>query len=551
MKIVFLIILFFFFSEVKPSPPPSIPSPSYELVFEEPKLEKPNIKKSSKFKSLAESKQYVNSTKVVINLSSDGTSEEYELNVTTKNLQEGYFYSKYEFTLSLSEGKSLEVTKNTCKKVKLSGESLTEKDKCTANFSKNGNSYKFNYEYKLYRNEYIVINYKYNIKRPKKEILYRQEPVLISKLYADGFCDFTVNIPSKYKNLGLKNNLLQKKSDNTYIYKQKCPSEAINDVIRFAPKSANWKADFGFDCSSSDPITKDVSLTFPRLYKFGKNRNKNYLLTTNDGKTLKESDLIKDEITMNVKLQGNNNKKIGVKLNTGFSNNLDDEFTFPSESFWELNPNVDEKIKSKVQEIINDSSSEYKGYPNYYKLGKFVNSYLTYDLSYHGRDLTPLQIFEGKRGVCEHYTILYNAMLNVIGIKTIKLVGWALDQDQISVTEDTTGHAWTGALIDGKIKELDSTWGLFEGIPAGHILKTFNQESYSFTTSASNIDMKQTHKLQLTDNLDEDSGDDNGQNEGNDDPDDDVGGEEYIHRINSSKMIKKFYIAFLLSLVLF
>ena len=34
-------------------------------------------------------------------------------------------------------------------------------------------------------------------------------------------------------------------------------------------------------------------------------------------------------------------------------------------------------------------------------------------------------------------------------------------------------HAWTVALIDGNWIELDSTWGLFEGIPAGHILKAF------------------------------------------------------------------------------
>ena len=36
-----------------------------------------------------------------------------------------------------------------------------------------------------------------------------------------------------------------------------------------------------------------------------------------------------------------------------------------------------------------------------------------------GRNLTLKQIYEGKKGVCEHITLLYNAMLNSIGIKTL------------------------------------------------------------------------------------------------------------------------------------
>ena len=74
-------------------------------------------------------------------------------------------------------------------------------------------------------------------------------------------------------------------------------------------------------------------------------------------------------------------------------------------------------------------------------------------------------------------------MLNSIGIKTLAVVGWAFQKEETSANEKTIGHAWTVALIDGKWKELDSTWGLFEGIPAGHILKGFNREIYTFSIS--------------------------------------------------------------------
>jgi len=78
------------------------------------------------------------------------------------------------------------------------------------------------------------------------------------------------------------------------------------------------------------------------------------------------------------------------------------------------------------------------------------------------------------------YTLLYNAMLNTIGIKTLFVSGWAFNGEQTSGDKDTIGHAWTLALIDGKWKELDSTWGLLEGVPAGHFFKNFNQDKYSF-----------------------------------------------------------------------
>jgi len=204
-----------------------------------------------------------------------------------------------------------------------------------------------------------------------------------------------------------------------------------------------------------------------------------------------------------VTLPGKNN--IGINLHTAFSNNLDEEFVFyPSENLLELDENIDEAIKSKAQEIINDPNSQYKDYPDYYKIGKFVNSHIEYDLNYKGRNLTSLEIFEGKKGVCEHYTILYNAMLNAIGIKTIQIVGWAFNKDTVSGDKNSVVHAWTGALINNKFMELDATWDLFEGISAGHILKAFGKEIYSYTKG---MNFSKTHNIYLVENLNDEEED--------------------------------------------
>jgi hypothetical protein len=336
--------------------------------------------------------------------------------------------------------------------------------------------------------------------------LYRQESIFISKNYPEGNCDYKFIIPEKYKNLGLRDNTLTKESDYIYTYQENCPNEQINDVIRLAPKEGYWKGEMGVYLESSTPNSGIVTFTFPRFYRGGKNKNKNYYLITNEEKSLKESSLIEDQTFLKVELPGNNNKKVGVKLDTAFSNNLEEEFVFyPTEDLLELDGNIDNAIKTKAEEIINDENSPYKDYPNYYKIGKFVHSHITYDLSFHGEDLTALEIFNGQKGVCEHYTILYNAMLNAIGIKTATIFGWALDKNKISADENTVGHAWTLALIkdkngNDKFMELDATWDLFEGVPAGHILKGFNKETFSYSPGTESF--SRTHLIQLVENLD-------------------------------------------------
>ena len=55
-----------------------------------------------------------------------------------------------------------------------------------------------------------------------------------------------------------------------------------------------------------------------------------------------------------------------------------------------------------------------------------------------------------------------------------------MDGEETSSNEDSTTHAWTAALIKGKWIELDPTWGLFEGVPASHIMINFNSDNYYY-----------------------------------------------------------------------
>lgn len=496
------IILFYILSLIICSPPPE-PQPAYQIYTEEsPLLIKDNS--GSSLKNLeGEAKQYVEKVKAVITYSDDGQIEEKFLSVTTQNLGENSAFPKYSFSTILPEGQSLELLFNSCTKVKKSSEESTNDDECSSNMTPDGQKYTFTYNYKLKKEESIEINYKVKIKKSVKEILYKQESISIPK-YSEATCDYTFIIPDNYVSLGLKNNLLNKDSQNKYIYNDDCPKEeAINDVIRFTPKKSLWKAETSFIVESSSEIDKNVTLTFPRYYRGGKIKNKIYKIFSYEKEELKESDLIIDEKFLKVEIPGKNNKKIGVDLYTSFSNKLNDDFSvyFSEDKYQIIEEDINNEIKAKAEAIINDANSKYKEYPNYYKIGQFVFSEIKYDISYKGKDFTPLQIYQQKKGVCEHYTILYNAMLNAIGIKTLYISGWAFDKNVISGNKNTIGHAWTAAYINDKWIELDATWGLFEGIPAGHILKNFDKESFSFQ-GMNQVTLSKDPTIQLVDNID-------------------------------------------------
>ena len=499
-----LLLIFYIISLMVCSPPP-IPEPAYPFIYSESSL-KPETQPPSPLKNLDETAiQYVEKIEAVINILDGERIEEYKLKVNSKNLVGNAFYKKYSFTLPLSQGLTLELLSNTCNKI--SNRNSTDVD-CTPSFEEeDGNSYSFNYEYKLYNDEYIIIKYKYKIIRSAQEILYKQESFAISKYEHANSCHFKFIVSNEFTSLGLKNNLFKKESSNVYSYSE-CPSEVITEVIRFTPKGSQWKASVGAYIESSSKIQRDLTFTIPRYYRGGKNSIQKYNIITTENESLKESNYIYDETYLRVTLPGNNQTKVGFEINTEFSNILTNGFSvYISESFYRIdNDNIDSEIKAKALEIINNENSEYKGYPNYYKIGKFVNSHIVYDLKEHGKNYTASEIYNLKKGVCEHYTILYNAMLNAIGIRTVKIFGWAFQKEELSANQDTIGHAWTAALIDGKWKELDATWGLFEGIPSGHILKGFDGEKYSYPNpSGIETTFKFTSKIELA-HLDSGSG---------------------------------------------
>ena len=423
---------------------------------------------------------------LIINFYGDYQIDEQELIVVPVNFSEGMTISYTGFGWSISpDGINLDDISNSCEMINANtGEVSTEKI-CKYSFALADDKkwIDFRYNFSISSAEILKINYKFKREKVSKQILYITEFVSIPFLKGYSFCNYTYTIPEEgYKNLGLENNNLEKKSNNTYAYYGLCPSREINDTIRFAPEQSLWKADNELILEHNSNFTNNVEFFFPRYYRGGRLNNTFYKIYSKiKGSPLvyKEEDILKRNVEYQVEIPAIGEKIASVILETGFINNLNETFVVNiPESYYQINDSeIPQEIKDKAEEIVNNNP----GVPEYYSIGKFVNSYMTYNLSYHGAELTAKEIFDIKTGVCEHYTILYNAMLNSRGIKTLNISGWAFQGNETSGNEKTVGHAWTVALIDGKWMELDSTWGLFEGIPAGHIFKNFMRDEYSWS----------------------------------------------------------------------
>ena len=463
---------------------PPIPEPALKLI-PEPAIMVSSKNNDNSLKKLEENTADTiieNSTVIIKFLEDDKIEEHHQIIFRAENLPSGNFYSSKNFIISLNEGQDLENIDNICEKMEKS-EDNPDNNNCEVTINKYDDFYMFLYRFKLYNNEHIIINYSYNITKSIPEILYRQESVIIPD-YNQGFCDYTFIIPEGYISLGLQDDsILTNKSNEIYTYYGNCPSYSKEEIIRFTPKESFWKANIGIYSELSEGFSNNVNISFPRYYQGGKLNLRYYRLFPYENNTFNKKDIILDDLYYNISISSINKRKIGIELYTAFSNKLNYKFNviFP-EIYYEVNNDqIDPTIKKKAEQIINDKNY-YPGYPDYYKLGKFVYSNINYNENYISKNYSPLEIYYLKAGVSNHLTLLYNTMLNAVNIPTLTIVGWAFKKAETTGYNSTFNHTWTAALIDGKWIELDTTWDLFEGVTAGHVIKSFfsDQVYYSF-----------------------------------------------------------------------
>ena len=352
----------------------------------------------------------------------------------------------------------------------------SSKKECKAINNIGYNSINLIYNFTIAKGDRLIINYKYKKIEIYKNFLFLSESIKIPEFNNTDFCDYKLilSLSENYINLGLQNNFLKKKSDTVYEFYGQC--NGIIDAIRYSPKQCLFEAEIEIFLENTHIFKSDVNFSFPRYFEGGKLDINGYSLTSLDDKSFESDDFyILENFYYNITVPAKNKNKVGIKLRASFYNILKNDFKVNiPEKYYKIDlSKIDEEIIDKAYEITREDSD----YPDYYKIGKFVNSYMNYDINMLGKKLTLKEIFKGRKGACEHITKLYNSMLNSIGIKTLCVSGIVLQKNKTSEFIPIF-HSWTAAFINGKWIELDATFGLFEGIPTSYIFQNYGEREY-------------------------------------------------------------------------
>ena len=138
----------------------------------------------------------------------------------------------------------------------------------------------------------------------------------------------------------------------------------------------------------------------------------------------------------------------------------------------------DKKLLEKIaRKIIQDFDRENRenifNFMDFTKIGKWVNKNIRYDINYSGRtDMTAMDIYNQRVGVCHHMTRLSNALLYSLGYKVIYTNGFACESR--SEFDQNCAHAWSLIEVNGKWYPFDATWGILSGkLPVCHIFQGF------------------------------------------------------------------------------
>ena len=243
--------------------PPPIPTPMPQSSATALDINNKKDRSNLSFKRLdtPSAKLKIDNSKVIITFNENDRTIEHQLIVGAYDLGENSYFPGWEFSTS-SRGILIDDIISSCE-IKKDDDTSSE-NSCTATKSinpSNENMINFKYEGKIYNGEKLIINYKYNQDKETQDILYKQEAIvipLITDKYMSFSCDYKFIIPDGYINLGLKDNLLTKESETTYVYNADCPTTSIKEIIRYSPEEVMWKADTELSLKYTPKFTNDV-----------------------------------------------------------------------------------------------------------------------------------------------------------------------------------------------------------------------------------------------------------------------------------------------------
>ena len=142
------------------------------------------------------------------------------------------------------------------------------------------------------------------------------------------------------------------------------------------------------------------------------------------------------------------------------------------------------QLKVIAKKIIEEFDKENKNnefeFLDFQKICFWVKKNIKYDINLSGaHQYFGMDIYNMRRGVCHHFTILSNALLYSLGYKVLYVTGTIIKRGANSDLK--TLHAWSLVKINNKWYPFDSTWGILTGkLPVGHVFRNYGNPIEKF-----------------------------------------------------------------------
>ena len=360
-------------------------------------------------------------------------------------------------------------------------------DQKITNYQYKNHSLFFDIELKNLESNRIHIKYRESPKKiTEKEKafrnIYREQEYGLSEILNEQNAKYILKNESDLEIINFDNEFLIHTKDNEYQWEGIIPVNGKKTMVKMSKKERIFHYNEILRIKTEDnSLIKYANIKIPFYYIEGNNT------------------IIKNEYNLypNGEINLDNNKKIYdvkfVNINTSIAEfHLKGILKNKCKADWVINmtnEEIDSLIPTDVKEkkeffhkiaidIINEYDNEHKydliKISSIAKIGKWIKKHILFDISFCDKhEMTAYETYINKRGVSEHITKLFNALIYSLGYPVLYALGYVIYNKNTFGNEDI--HCWSIINIDKKgLRWLpfDVTFGIFSGkLPVTHVFK--------------------------------------------------------------------------------
>ena len=345
---------------------------------------------------------------------------------------------------------------------------------CNGIYNNNNNNNNFTFEYSsskitfffiLHNLDSIKISLKYIITNKKNKLISNfYQFFYISKKFQYSNLNFSLKISNNFNVLKYTPIILHRMAKNNYFYFGTVPKNGIFLIFSLTPKFVKYKVTYK-ETFNLLP-NKKAYFFIPKYFCGGNIKNISYNIKSSMSETI-DDEYIKENRSNFILTFPPSSKE----HENGYFQITSELYVFSLIKSGDISkfngPNIginldNFKYTNFTKKIIEEDK---KDMPSYIKIGKWIKKNITYDIKYLNKKMSIDEILNIKKGVCVHFTKLFNALLNSINIPSEHIWGWVIEKNK------QTAHAWSIFLYENEWKFADCTMGYFRGvIPCSHLM---------------------------------------------------------------------------------